>query len=197
MARPNDQTHHRQDNDLENLMPSTNQPVHLSRCVLLACSALVVLVLAGCGDSDDSFGSFSDANCNLSMPLTGAVSETLSMGINEGCGGSRSSLTWGVLNTTYRVNVSIDGAMRGEVGTGLATVVTITRTADNQVWTTPANGCTVDLTRNELESSGFGPDSFNLGGTGSCTLPAVNPTDATNTISVGNFTFANSTAWSQ
>lgn len=164
---------------------------------------LALLVGTACGgdvDKDNSDNPNSGANnsantggdCSLELPLDGAVSQTLSWGAAEGCGGATSgglvTMTFGAFGADS-VQMGFTDTMFGAPGTH-ETYVRF-RNADDAEWT--AQACSVELTTNEVVDTDpeFG-DTYLFAGTGNCTAAATATAGgADGEITIGDFEFSN------
>jgi hypothetical protein len=143
------------------------------------------------------------ADCSMSMPVSGAITATLS---GDGCGNvggngfpttinfsSGDFLGGGELTTTaIAFGVPLTG---GQTGT-FATSVEISRSggdAGDLTWQTPATACSVTITGNvsSPDSSGVIKNKYDVDGHGTCSQPATATAGQTGggSITISAFTF--------
>lgn len=170
----------------------------LSVCTLGAC----VLDFSG----DDENGEQSDAPpvpeaCGWTTTLTGAVELDVDLGASDGCGGQGAVesvvMGFGTGSNPVSITLELDGVVAGQRAVDTAATVSVTRNPDGARWRTPTGACTVELTRNALDTYDPASDAstYLLAGTGACEAGAVALDTDEDDVEVGAFSFAGAVVW--
>lgn len=164
---------------------------------------LVLAVVAmGCGDDDDANNNSDFAQCGVTVELSGAIQDSVTLDIGDGCGGggiSATSVTTGFgLTGDFNIRVQLDEINKDELADGVpSTVVVVQRNDDDTEveWVSPPGSCFTDMTTNSLREETIAGPSYNLAGSGTC--DQMMPAQATDQpdLVIGAYSFKSTALW--
>ncbi len=141
--------------------------------------------------------------CQLDMPVTGALSTTLTSNGSCGYGGggaagvnsiqlgqsdffpTEAGLLAGLDVEAYAANPPIPESQIGPVAVSIH-ILQNSPNGNHAIWATPAGACTLDVTTNICVPA---LNDYGLIGTGTCSQPAAPQSGSSTPITIGDFTF--------